>query len=484
MASLNLILRSLRLAGGIAVLGLVTSCPDSNRTATESPTPSNPAPQVTIAAISPSSSPSLPALSPDIPFDVSVVEKNPNLESLQHDFDVLSWNTFVALNWPAKADGQPDTGTQIGQNKDAPTVWQSWKEAYEIFLPGGATPPPWGTPHAAPTDWPPACKALFKDGMTLLNQVGKTPNLLSDTTEPFKTGPLIDQNGRYARFEIVVNKPMFDAIVANKLYSKDGQRSAAKVVFPCGSANPAPGSVGAIMVKASWKILNDDEKKSGRFHVIEAVVYTPPSSNPPVVEKCEVMTLGLVGMHIVHKTGSAPQWVWSTFEHVDNCPTQGETPSKPRYNFFNKTSPAPSPNEPPPRPWDPNKTEPPDRRVQVVRNIPIPSPEKVLTTLYHAALRKVNPDSVWLNYELVNTQWPTNPAAGCDVETSAPVDRIGTPAPQFLGNTTLETYIQGQVPNVSSSCMECHANATTYTSQRPGNIPIFSDFTFLLERAQ
>jgi hypothetical protein len=32
--------------------------------------------------------------------------------------------------------------------------------------------------------------------------------------------------------------------------------------------------------------------------------------------------------------------------------------------------------------------------------------------------------------------------------------------------------------------MECHANATTYTSQRPGNIPIFSDFTFLLERAQ
>jgi hypothetical protein len=96
----------------------------------------------------------------------------------------------------------------------------------------------------------------------------------------------------------------------------------------------------------------------------------------------------------------------------------------------------------------------------------------------------VNPDSVWLNYELVNTQWPTNPAAGCDVETSAPVDRIGRPAPQFLGNTTLETYIQGQVPNVSSSCMECHANATTYTSQRPGNIPIFSDFTFLLERAQ
>lgn len=475
--------RLLASAAAMAALSLLAGCPDAKQTAKESPTPGT-SPEVTLASPSASPSRSLPKLSPDIPFDVSVPEKKPNLESLQHDFDVLSWDTFVALNWPAKPDGQPDTNTQIGQNKDAPTVWQSWKKTYEIFLPGGAPPPPWGTTPSPSTDWPPICKPFAKDGTTLLSQVGKTPNLLMDTTEPFKTGPLIDQNGRYARFEIVVNKPMFDAILSNKLYSKEGQRSAAKVVFPCGSADPAPGNEGAIMVKASWKILSDDEKKSGRFHVIEAVVYTPPSKEPPVVEKCEAMTLGLVGMHIVHKTGSAPQWVWSTFEHVDNCPTAGETPSKPQYNFFSKATPAPSPNEPPPRPWDPNKTEPPDRRVQVVRQIPIPRPEKALTARYHEALRKVNPDSVWLNYELVNTQWPTNPAATCDVETSAPVDRIGTPAPQFLGNSTLETYIQGQVPNVSSSCMECHANATTYTSQRPGNIPIFSDFTFLLERAQ
>jgi hypothetical protein len=403
-----------------------------------------------------------------------------SLDALQHDFDVLSWDTFVALNWPALPDGQPDKGTQIGQ-KDAATVWQSWKDAGEIFLPGGATPSAWGAPPPPP---PSACKDFFKEGMPVLTQVGKTPNVLNDTTEPFKTGPLIDQNGRYARFEIVVNEPMFDAIVNNKLYSKQGQASATKVVFPCGSASATSPTVGAIMVKASWKILSDDEKKSGRFHLMDALVYTPPSQEPPVAEKCELMTLGLVGMHIVHKTAGAPQWVWSTFEHVDNCPTQGETPSKAKYNFFNKASPAPSPNEPPARPWDPNKTEPPDRRVQIVRQIPIPAPEKALTASYHDALRKVNPQSVWLNYELVNTQWPTNPAATCDVETSAPVDRIGTPAPQFLGNSTLETYIQGQVPNVSSSCMECHANATTYASGRPGNIPIFSDFTFLLERAK
>jgi hypothetical protein len=469
--------KSARLGGGVAALLLLAGCPKPAETVKQPAAPESTTPSPTL-----SPTPLLPALSPDIPFDLTFTGDG-SLEGLQHDFDVLSWDTFVALNWPAAANGQPDKNKLIG-SQDASPVWQSWKEPYEIFLPGGAPPPPWGTLRTAPQDWPPACKTLFREGMTLLNQVGKTPNLLGDSTQPFKTGPLIDQNGRYARFEIVVNQPMFDSIVADKLFSKQNQRSATKVVFPCGSATTTPPTVGAITVKASWKILSDEEKKNGHFHMTEAIVYTPPSDEPPVTEKCELLTVGLVGMHIVHKTIGAPQWVWSTFEHIDNCPTEGEPAAKPQYNFFSKNSPAPSPNEPPPRPWDPNKTEPPDRRVQVVRKIPIPAPEKALSALYHDALRKINPDSVWLNYELVNTQWPTNPAKGCDVETTAPVDRIGTPAPQFLGNSTLESYIQGKVPNVSSSCMECHANATTFTSGRPGNIPIFSDFTFLLERAK
>ena len=28
----------------------------------------------------------------------------------------------------------------------------------------------------------------------------------------------------------------------------------------------------------------------------------------------------LVGLHIVYKTPSRPQWIWSTFRHVDNVP--------------------------------------------------------------------------------------------------------------------------------------------------------------------
>lgn len=44
-------------------------------------------------------------MSPPIPF---------TLDNLQHDFDVLSWQTFVALNWPANADGSANTSAKIG----------------------------------------------------------------------------------------------------------------------------------------------------------------------------------------------------------------------------------------------------------------------------------------------------------------------------------------------------------------------------------
>ena len=78
----------------------------------------------------------------------------------------------------------------------------------------------------------------------------------------------------------------------------------------------------------------------------------------------------------------------------------------------------------------------------------------------------MNQKSVWANYQLISTMWPTDPT-----------QPIGAPAPTFLANTTLETYIQGTVPNVSSSCIHCHSNATM-------TVPVASDFTYILQRAQ
>jgi hypothetical protein len=180
--------------------------------------------------------------------------------------------------------------------------------------------------------------------------------------------------------------------------------------------------------------------------------------------------MGLVGFHIAHKTDSAPQWVWSTFEQVDNVRVGHDAPPGTRANFFDPNSKYPV-NTPPPRPWNPNAVLPPEQRSQVTRVIPIDDATASLNAQWQGWLRGVNRDSVWQYYELVSTQWPTQPKNSLTGPKAA-----GEPAPVFLANATLETYIQGRVPNVSSSCIMCHNNATTTNSK-------FSDFTYLLERA-
>jgi hypothetical protein len=91
-------------------------------------------------------------------------------------------------------------------------------------------------------------------------------------------------------------------------------------------------------------------------------------------------------------------------------------------------------------------------------------------------LAKISKKSVWQYYELISTQWPTKPGSVATC-TADPVARFGNPAPQFLANSSLETYVQGTVPNVSSSCISCHANAAMTTGKA-------SDFTYVLQSAK
>ena len=395
------------------------------------------------------------------------------LLAIQGDFDIYSWNTFIALNWPPLPNGNGDPNKTIGQNGDNDTVWEHYRDVSDIFLAGGKKPS-WNGPVTVPTQ----CKASYKPGMRILSQVGKTPTVLTDFSQPFNTGPLIDQNGNYTRYEILVNKPMFDYILQNTLYSKAGQKVfSGAVKFPCGVLN---GAEGAIMVKSSWKVISPADKS--RFHTQTVLVYSPASENPKYAASCSTKLMGLVGLHIGHKTNSGAQWLWSTFEHVDNAPSEADVAKKnfkKQYNYYNQNCSGQNctPNVVPPRPWNPTKVS--SFHSQVVRMNMFKGNEFAFES---AAARNadalklligVNPNSVWRNYELISTMWPTN-TGQCQ---ATPGDPLGTPAPNFLANTTLETYIQGMVPNVSSNCIECHNNATMIT-------PVPSDFTYILQRAQ
>ena len=130
-------------------------------------------------------------------------------------------------------------------------------------------------------------------------------------------------------------------------------------------------------------------------------------------------------------------------------------------------------NNTPPSPWDPPaslKFHASDKS-QVVRSTILPDAVAQEVDDLNRSFRNLLKGTVWENYLLITTQWPSNNESKTDCN--------GAPMPTFLANTTLETYSQGRVPLASSSCMACHGNATTR------HVPaVASDFTFILEKAQ
>ncbi len=412
--------------------------------------------------VTPQGTPITPSLlTSGLPCDVEAVAPF-TLEHLQDAFDFYSWLTFIALN--ASDPNQPPR-----PGNDAPTLWEGYKDIADIFLPGGAAPPAWD----APTLIPAACKGIAgASSKRVIRRSSIRKTVTSEVDEPFDTGPLIDQNGSYVRYQILVNRPMFEFIVQNGLYSRTGQSGFGQpIVFPAGDppSTGNQGPMGAIMVKAAWKVIGPGDDPS-QFHIVNALAYNPPSQDPPVQESCSAVTLGLVGWHAAHKTTAAPQWIWSTFEHVANVPTTAEIASRklaPPYNFYDAGCSAQQcpVNQPPPRPWDPNVQPFPNGfKSQIARVTPLTDATLGLNAQFKAILA----GTVWTSYELVSTQWPT--------DAQSPTEPTGVPAPTFLANTTLETYIQGTVPKSSSSCMDCHKAATDTTGAA-------SDFTYVLERA-
>lgn len=474
----------------------------------------------------------------------------------------MAWRDFLALNSPAEYE--PKTGKYLpyassvnGLNYNGGfylSVWQTWAEAREIFLPDGARPLPFGSGHTLPE----ACLLLDRDDVHVLlprsSKAGEVaaPKLgqrgaadvqtqvqvLDEYVQALRMGPVVDQNGEYVRFGLNFNETMYNYIVSNQLYNKEGQEAFDKddpnrdkdpVDWPRGVYQ---GTSGSIFVKSSWKILGPNDDQS-RFYRISAYIYDeaggPFGDEPTVKEQCTIAVVGLVGFHIVHRSNSAPQWVWSTFEHVGNAPWLADfkngTPFR-SYSFFNPAicpavggQPSCAYNQVPAHPWNPQL--PGQTPTQIVRVAAPGDHAERANEAYVQALKVTLGATVWQNYFLVDVQFPTivdviDPSTGLANENPAYPD--GAPTPSFLANSTLETYIQGfgqgalttngnfvpyddQMENVTvsgpfvdpfkrsifnqsggserltSSCVSCHFDAAMVTGTS-------SNFVFSLSRAQ
>ncbi len=80
-------------------------------------------------------------LSADLPYDVDAaavqrLDREGKVLEAQREFDILAWQAFIALNWPADAAGGPAKDKTIADSA-ADRVWSFWRPAGTIFLPDG-----------------------------------------------------------------------------------------------------------------------------------------------------------------------------------------------------------------------------------------------------------------------------------------------------------------------------------------------------------
>jgi hypothetical protein len=279
------------------------------------------------------------------------------------------------------------------------------------------------------------------------------------------TGPLVDQNRNYVRYDIRVNKAYFDKVadpsVKWYIFEKQSRDPTRPNEFPDG----------VIELKAAWKELVAGQDDPSRYYTVNALIV----QTGPVTPKCRQAQMGLIGFHIANKVTRFREWVWSTFEHVDNVPEGVPVPGQ-KYSLNNGTDTPPTApngfdhmppkikdNQPLPPIGDPQRTP-----VQTSRLTPISPSGQVgpTTDQINAQWQQALAGTVWQNYKLVATQWPTVPNGQNFKSGGAFPVNSDTPFPAAnVANTTMETYLQ------RNSCMRCHYAAAQ------------DDFSFLLKEA-
>jgi len=409
-------------------------------------------------------------------------------------YDIFSWQSFLAVNWPVDNDGKAlPKFTDL--TPGAPR-WVTWKERQEVFREDGSEPK---QPEGGPFSRLLPILRINSQGLTSLFNFADVDPLLKDKRQrllvylsatddvtQFSAKPAVeapceqpsrktlwDQNGNVVYYETLLNDQAFQDIVERGLYNKEKQKKFYTDNHPPGTnvlltevfqkgdykvrTNP-----GAVMLKLAWRVLDQDKDDRSRFYVRTA--YLPGLASkchpPKTYDEVRKIEVGLVGMHIIHKTLTSPNWVWSTFEHVDNLTKEGGV--KPL--FYNRACRRNCRENKEPETVRSGR----QRGTQVQRVLKLPTEEtQKLNSQMKTLLEQKG--SVWRYYRLVGTQY----RVGLSPESK--------PKPDKLTNPVLETYTQ------DDSCLGCHEHAPICKKENGESSPACKagtgDFVFLLRKA-
>ncbi|MDW1576535.1 hypothetical protein R7M92_12220 [Vibrio sp. Vb2880] len=380
----------------------------------------------------------------------------------QAEFDVFSWKTFIALNQSASTStrGEPAKPCKLPSVSERP-VWLTYKDSQQVFLADGQDPGSWNDGYSGYGDQ--KGKSPFAT-----SQIAKaSANAAIKAHEEAVGGWLIDQMDEPTYFQMWVNETWYDYVHGNKLYDKANFDDVSSISFPNWSME----------IKSAWRKLPEDNADLAKRYITQrAQVVVFDKEGNPIPEgdtgqyKTKPALLGLVGFHQIVKVPGFKQWIWGTFEHIDNVPPAlydkdaKKVVSQPeegmKYTYFNAEASAKETNQPPCGLSNTTNCLPFTTPNPLARYTPIYASAAKLNSEFELKLK----GTVLENYQLISTQWPTDP--------NNPSNPLGTPTPTPLANTTMESYIQS-----SSNCINCHSTATL-----PDN-GIKADYSFLFFEA-
>jgi hypothetical protein len=378
--------------------------------------------------------------------------------------DIFAWNQFIALNWPANlADCTPNQGRSIRDVKSQDgtfVVWQTYMPGADVFVPPGQQVAPWCGGNRLAQGENRVIESVAKAHPHAVGFDRAFASIAEPEEDVQASGPraiLVDQSGRWVRYERLMNRKEYDYIVGKELYRASTLKAMAD------KSQDVSLPTGTIEVKAAWKVLTAGELESRRFFTTRARVNNTRGGKTTDACDRDPVWLGLVGLHIVHKTPGADQMVWSTFEHVDNDRI-----------FYNPARAGSiEDNQQPKRPADGRYRElgaPPECKPLLeptqVKRLTKPAANPALNEYYRQKLK----GSVFENYRLIATAFPLGGTGGN--------------YPPQVANITMETYAQlvsKEFGNLTwTGCFGCHINAgTTFTKPNGQNQLTNQSFFFL-----
>ncbi len=301
-------------------------------------------------------------------------------------------------------------------------------------------------------------------------------------------GVIVDHNNRCLYYGQHINSE-FVSFIRNTLALKTAEQI--KDVDP-EKEFPA----GCLELKSAWRVLTDEEKKPDNLKELKRAFFITDAQVPTLIEvmtgtgkviKADAgnprnETVALVGLHVVGTTPGHPEFVWASFEHVENSPTPSKllAPTDPvdgakNYTLYRKGTPAnksnvnPVPDEnttpnPPLTMRDPNNNQTLSPIVDVYREFNSGDdgikPDDDVCSLngsVRSQLAATPSLSVWSNYQLIGAVWLKDPKA--DFAAGKKFPFLPPPAEnkifageKKLSNSTMETFTQHKQFN----CFGCH----------------------------